>query len=274
MPKVVELSDVGINQAALNARPPLLTPPIPTTTPYAKVLYYDDVRRVWGINIRYAIICLRRRLVSLAPALVSTINTVVQWGEFFAIDASEIIYYVRSNTDTRVGYYDGKNTIIEAAGPGAVVTRNSPQIIGALKTFAAGAVVGNSLTVAGNFSAAGFTLDCGKYEGAPVSTLPTPATPVATVSPYSVSLAWSSPGTPNVRYIIEASELGLDTGSGTPTGSANWTSVVYIPPTGSSSYSIAGLRPGVYYTFRIKAIGPNCNTAYSAASTPVLIKNY
>jgi hypothetical protein len=217
---------------------------------------------------------LRRRLVSLAPALTSAISTAVQWGEFFSIDGSETIYYVRSNPTTRVGYYDGNNTIIEAAGPGAFVSRNSPQVISAPKTFAGGAVVGNNLTVAGNFSAAGFTLDCGKYEGAPVSTPPTPATPDVTASQYSVALAWSSPGTPNVRYIIQAADLGLDGGSGPTGNSADWTSVIYIPPTGSSSYSISGLRPGVYYTFRIKAIGPNCLTSYSAASTPVLIKNY
>jgi hypothetical protein len=198
----------------------------------------------------------------------------VQWGEFFAIDGSETIYYVRSNPSTKAGYYDSDNTIIEAAGPGAFVSRSSQQVISAPKTFAAGAVVGNNLTVAGNFSAAGFTLDCGKYSGAPVLTPPTPTTPAVTATQYSASISWSRPSTPNMRYIIQVADLGLDNGSAPSTSGAAWTSALYVPPTGSSTYSISGLRPGVYYTFRVQAIGPNCQTSYGSASSPVLIKNY
>lgn len=286
MTRVVDLQDVAINNTALNARPPLLTPPIPTTTPYAKVLYYDDVKRVWSINIRYAILCLRRRLVSLAPKIDATIKTVVQWGEFFSIDGAETIYYVRSNPTTRVGYYDGDNTIIEAAGPGAFVSRSYAQVINGDKTITADTLVGKDLAVLGDLNPVKLVVDCGKYTGTPdVITPPNRVTTVTVSEPYNASVSWTAAvSAMGIKmYIVQVAELcsynpaiSLTAhNSLLPQVSSadgfNWISVKATSGS-TTNAEIKGLKPGFIYGFRVAAITKNGDLVYSTDSTTTVMQ--
>jgi hypothetical protein len=282
MPQLIELTDVTLDQTLLNERPPVLTPQLPPNTAYYKVLYYNDVAQKWNFAVRYALLVFKRRLVTGSSALAANINSLLQWGELFVIDGSETAYYARSNSTTTAGTYNGNNTVIKLAGPGAFVSRDSEQIVGAKKVIAADAVIGKNLTVIGEFKPLGATIDCGKYIGAPASISAPSGVTATSTAPYSATVSWSAVGGNNIKnYIVEMSEVGLYTGATSSSSSASsaaaptdWAAVRATNQGDATSVEVAGLRPGMLYAFRVAALSKTGNIAYSGSSTVIPVLAY
>ena len=279
MPQLIELTDVTLNQTLLNERPPVLTPQLPPNTAYYKVLYYNDVAQKWNFAVRYALLVFKRRLVTGSAALAANINSLLQWGELFVIDGSETAYYARSNPTTTAGAYDGNNTVIKLAGPGAFVSRDSEQVVGAKKVIAADAVIGKNLTVIGEFKPLGATIDCGKYIGTPASISAPSGVTATSAAPYSATVSWSAVGGDNVKnYIVEMSEVGLYTGATSSSSSAasptGWAAVRATNQNDATSVEVAGLRPGMLYAFRVAALSKTGDIAYSGSSAVIPVLAY
>lgn len=278
MPQLFELTDVTLNQTLLNERPPVLTPQLPPNTAYYKVLYYNDVAQKWNFAVRYALLVFKRRLVTASSALAANINSALQWGELFVIDGSETAYYVRSNPTTAAGSYTGNNTLIKLAGPGAFVSRDSEQVVGAKKVIAADAVIGKDLTVIGEFKPLGATIDCGKYIGTPASISAPSGVTATSPAPYSATVSWSAVSGDNVKnYIVEMSEVGLYTGATASSGSeplSGWAAVRATKKDDATSVEVAGLRPGMLYAFRVAVLSTTGDIAYSGPSAVIPVLAY
>jgi hypothetical protein len=282
MTKLTELSDVGVNQTLLDQRPPVLSPQLPPGAAYNKVLYYNDVTKVWTFAVRYALLVLKRRLVTASRILAPSINSSVQWGELFSIDSAETGYYVRSNAGTTAGAYDGNNTIIEFAGPGAFVSRNGTQVVEAKKAVANDFGVGGKLTAITSFKAFGGVVDCGEYfeesvecpageTGIACNVISPPGIPLVTeVNPYNVSLYWGASSAGDIKtYIVDMAVIGPYGGTissiitnsealnaeNAATASLDsllpWAAVINEDTTAAQ---ITGLRPGFAYTFRVTVL--------------------
>lgn len=277
-----ELTDVNIDQTLLNARPPVTNPPVPSGVPYLKVLYYNDVTQRWTFNVRYIVFVLKRRLVSASVVLASNINNLLQWGELIAIDGAETIYYTRSNPTTTIGVYNGNNTLIKVAGPGAFVSRDSEQVVNAKKTIAADTVVGKNLTVIGEFKPIGATIDCGKYIGSPAAVSAPDSVTATSSAPYSATVSWSAVAGDTVKnYIVELAEAGLYAGSTSSSSSSSadaqqfsWAAIRATKKDDATSVSIVGLRPGMLYAFRVGVLTAHGDLAYSAASDVIPVLAY
>jgi hypothetical protein len=264
MPQLSELTDVTLNQTTLNQRPPVLTPQLPPNTSYYKVLYYNDVAQKWNFAVRYALLVFKRRLVTASSALAANINSTLQWGELFVIDGSETAYYVRSNPTTTAGAYNGNNTLIKLAGPGAFVARENDQVVDGKKMFTANLFAGADLTIAGELKPTTYTLDCGAYVGTPINTPAAPGSVTATGGSYSASVSWGASASATVKYyVVQCADS--DTSA--------WRTVSKVA-VGSTSVSVTGLRPGSSYKFRIGAEDSQALVTFSAESNTVAVINY
>lgn len=275
MPNVSDLTDVALDLPSLQSTAkPAIVPPVVST--WWKVLQYRPATQKWSHAVFYSLMVLRRRLVTATVALQGNINSLLQWGELFSIDGAETVYYARSNPTTISGAYNGDVTVIKVAGPGAFVSRDSEQVVSAKKVFASGAVVGADLTVAGDFTAIGFKLDCGKYVGTPEA-VAAPTEVTATRALYSATVSWTaSVSTVPLKYIVEMAEIGLYTGSAPDSAipeNVTWTKIA-LTDSETVSVTANGLKTGAIYIFRVGAVDATGETAYSSATTPIAVLNH